>query len=266
MAKRPEPTFEVRFVGSGIVPERIPLRAISDALGAIQDLASGRDPFETSHVPQSKSIGLIKVRRGSAVYSCVARAPDEARANLGQVGRILAAPDESEVDGNIIIAALRPLETLSTIARSIKCRVEVIGLNGGPETLVVIEKDAFDKISGKHLMSGDTTVVGTVERVGGATEMRCSMQVPGRHRLLYCDVGTKELVQRLGQHLYEEIAAVGTAVWINRLWRIYTFKIRDFTQPKMGNPTKAIAKLREAGLKAWDDIADPEAYIREIGS
>jgi hypothetical protein len=66
--------------------------------------------------------------------------------------------------------------------------------------------------------------------------------------------------------LYEEIVATGTATWIHRNWRIYEFTIRDFTQPQLGDVTTALKQLREAGLKAWDVIKDPEAFIQELRS
>ncbi len=266
MTKRPDPTFEVRFIGKDVSPESVPIRTVSEALSAVQDLASGRDPFETPHVPQSKSIGLVRVRRGSAVYTCVAQDPSGARKNLALVGKALSSPDDESENEHTIVASLKPLDRLSVIARSVGCRLEIIGLNGAPKLLATIEGDSFDKISGRHLVQGETTVVGALQRVGGATEMRCSMLVEGRHGLLYCDVASKELVQRLGQHLYEQIAATGTAVWINRIWRIYKFTVRDFTQPKTDNPLKAIEKLRKAGLRAWDSVSNPETYLRELGS
>jgi hypothetical protein len=34
--------------------------------------------------------------------------------------------------------------------------------------------------------------------------------------------------------------------------------------PKIGDVTEALNELRDAGLKAWDDIADPEAFIRDL--
>ena len=52
-------TFEVRFVAPDLLPERIPLHAVSNALSAVQDLASGRDPFEEQKVAPEKGIGLI---------------------------------------------------------------------------------------------------------------------------------------------------------------------------------------------------------------
>ena len=34
--------------------------------------------------------------------------------------------------------------------------------------------------------------------------------------------------------------------------------------PRLGDFTKAIMELREAGLDAWDEVDDPEQYIREM--
>jgi len=242
------PTFEVHFVGPGLAPERIPLRAVSDALSAVQDLASGRDPYETPHVPLDKGIGLVKVRRGSAVYSCVSHAPNEAIPNLSHVGLLLSSTSDHEGEEDGLVAALRPVESLSDVARSIGCRIEVSLVNHNGSPLFVIDKDAYQRISNRLLMHGDTTVIGLVERVGGATSMRCLMRVPGRRRALYCD----------------QIVATGTATWIHSSWRIYRFKIKDFTQPRLGNPVEAIERLRDAGLKAWDRIPDPEAIYQEL--
>ena len=96
--------------------------------------------------------------------------------------------------------------------------------------------------------------------------MRCLLRVPGRHKLLYCDVDTKNLVRELGQHLYEQIAATGSVIWIHRSWRIYRFTIKSFSQPKLGSSAEDMKELREAGLDAWDKIPDPDAFIRELRS
>src|SRR5687767_11640675 len=108
--EKPIPTFEVRFIAPGISPAKLPLRAVSDVLSAVQDLASGRDPFETPHVPQEKSIGLVDVTTGSAIYRVVSRAPSEALLNLRRVGMLLSAPNDQEMDGEGLVAALRPIE------------------------------------------------------------------------------------------------------------------------------------------------------------
>lgn len=262
-----EVTFEVRFVAPALIPEKIPLRAVSDALSAVQDLASGRDPFETAQVPPEKGIGLVDVRSGSAVYACVSRAPDEALANLKRVGEMLSAPDSAETidtNGDGLVAALRPIQALSEVAKHIGCRLEVSVGRRRRRTLLTVEASDFKTLSERLLLTGEKTIIGEIQRVGGATGMRCLLRVPGRRRILYCDVKNKDLVRRLGQHLYEQIAATGTAVWIHRSWYIYRFTINNFTQPRIGDLNEAIEGLRQAGLDAWDHVRDPESVIREL--
>ncbi len=99
MPKKTAPTFEVRFVAPGLLPEKVSLGYVSKALSAVQDLASGRDPLEVQVVPPEKTIGLISVRRGSAVYTCVSRAPEEAKANLAHVGALLSCSEEPHIGG-----------------------------------------------------------------------------------------------------------------------------------------------------------------------
>lgn len=260
----PEATFEVRFVATGLAPEKIPFRAVSKALSAVQDLASGRDPFEEQQVPEEKTIGLIDVLRGSAVYRCISRAPEEAVENLSRVGILLASFDEENGHEEELVNALRPIQSLSEIAGTVGCDVQVRLLGRDRKPLFCIAKDDYQRLSGRLFVRGETTIIGTIKRVGGATGMRCLLRVAGRRRILYCNVCSTDLVRRLGQHLYEEIAATGTATWIHRSWRIHEFTINDFAQPTIGRIPDAIKELRDAGLRAWDDIDDPEKYIQEL--
>jgi len=265
-SKKLSATFEVSFKAPGLHPATISLRTVGDALSAVQNLASGRDPFETTHVPPEESIGLVDVRTGSAIYSCYAHAPKEATANLGRIGRLLAgriAPGRDRDD--LLLRALRPIELLSKTARKLECEVHV-RLVGQRTPAFVVQKDVYESISRDLLIRGESTVTGTVQRVGGATRMKCLMRVPGRGPLLYCNVKGAELARSLGQHLYETIVATGTATWIHRSWRIYRFTITNFSQPNISSTESLIKELREAGLDAWDNIDDPEAYLRELRS
>jgi len=272
MAKKhkPETTFIVRFVGEGLSPDRIPFRAVSEALSAIQDLASGRDPFETQQVPPDKTIGLVDVQSGSAKYLCVARAPDEAVHNLNRFGHLLTSigNKRSRPDNEQLVAAIKPIKALSEIAKQFDCKLEVSLATAPREPIFAIEKNDYRRIAGRLFMKGLTTISGTIQRVGGATGMRCLMRIANRRKLLFCDVKakpgieTKELVRKLGQHLYEEVSATGEAVWIHRTWYIYKFTIHDFGQPRLGDPFELIESLRDSGLNAWDDVDDPEELIR----
>jgi hypothetical protein len=264
--KKPEPTFIVRMIAPDLAPDKVPFRQVSAALSAIQDLASGRDPLETRQVPEEQVIGLVNVRKGSALYSCISRSPEDARRNLRVAGQLLA--DEGEItdpeDG--LAKMLKPIERLSEVAKSVGCRLEVALATRPKSPLFSVGQEDFAKLSTRLFLTGDTTIIGTIERAGGRTDMKCALSVPGRRRMLFCDVKTRKIVQRLGQHLYEEIAARGEAVWIHSSWHIYKFTIHDFTQPRVGDASKAIEELRKAGLNAWDKIRDPDKYIKGMRS
>ncbi len=262
--KKPRPTFEVALLGDA-APEQLPLRVVSDALAAVQDLASGRDPYELQAVPDELAIGLLDVRRGSAVFQCVARDPQLALSNLTLAGQLLAAPVYDDNKSDRLAAMLHPLAELSRIAKSLACTV-VVRVSKHETSLLSVLEDTYSRVSGSILVRGETTIIGQVERAGGATEMRCLLRVPNRRKLLYCDVKDKQLVRRLGQHLYESIAATGVATWINRSWRVQSFEIHDFTQPRLGPVDEMIKTLRAAGLDSWDAIPDPKRYLERCGT
>jgi hypothetical protein len=259
-----DPTFIVRLTGPDLAPGKIPFRVVSAALSAVQDLASGRDPLETRQVPDEKVIGLVNVRKGSALYSCISRSPAEARANLRLVGEILSNEYELGYPDERLAKALKPIERLSEVAKAFGGKVEVALASHPRDPLFSIAKDDFAKLSSRVFLSGETTIIGTVKRVGGQTGMKCALSVAGRRRLLFCDVRDKETVKRLGQHLYQEIAAQGKVVWIHSTWHVYRFMIHDFTRPAIDDAAKAIETLRLAGLSAWDDVDDPDELLREL--
>lgn len=262
--KKPEATFEIRFDGPGIEPGKVTPRALYDVLAALQDIASGRDPWDMPQVPPEKTIGLLDVKRGSARYMCLSHAPKEAVKNLARAAVLLTATvAQIEARSEEVVSILSALQSLSHVAKSLNCEVQVRLMRRQSEPLFVVQQGDYERVSKQLLISGETTVWGQVLRAGGATEMKCFLRVKGRRKGLYCRVQNRELVRRLGEHLYEEIAAQGTAVWLHGSWRIYSFTINDFSQPTLGDPLETIQKLRTAGLDAWDDIEDPEACIRE---
>jgi hypothetical protein len=262
--KTPDPTFIVRLIAPDISPSKIPFRIVSAALSAVQDLASGRDPMETRQVPEEGVIGLVNVRKGSALYSCISRSPAEARTNLRLVGQILRSEYDASNSDDSLVRALKPIEKLSDVARSVGGSVEVALASHPRDALFSVAKNEFAKLSSRLFLTGEATVIGTVKRAGGQTDMKCALSVPGRRRLLFCDVKNKAIVQRLGQQLYQPIVAQGKVVWIHSSWHIYKFTINDFTQPKITNATKAIERLRDAGLSAWDAVNNPGDLLKEL--
>ncbi len=260
--KKQEATFELRFFGGDVTPEKVTVRAVSDALNAVQDLSSGRDPYEERRVDYDKGIGLVRVLKGSAVYRCASRDPVLALKNLRRVKSLVHPNGDEHLED--IETLLNPIQSLSDVAKSLDCKIEIREF-GTKKPLFQVDKEMFSRISERVFVQGPTTLVGRIERAGGSTEMKCAMRITGRRTLLYCDVASKAVVRRLGEQLYQTIAAQGEATWIQPSWRVYKFNIIDFTQPKIGRFSSAMSELRDAGLDAWDQFSSSKEIAEEMG-
>lgn len=258
--KKPPATFAVVFEGKGIAPEKLPFRVIADVLGSVQRLASGIDVDSAAHVPEEDAIGLLDVKRGSAVFSCFARNPHSATEHLRWTGEVLcsevAPNDERPVD-----FILSPIRKLSQIAKSLRCSISVRS-SDSRKVLAYVDLDTWDRVAKAMLTVGPTSIVGKVMRVGGATNQKCCLRVPGRDRLLYCEVPSRELARKMGQHLYSEIAATGIATWLNRSWKLMEFEILSMELHRASGYIDALNALYKSGGEAWDAIEDHERYIK----
>lgn len=258
MLKKPNPLLEVLFEGEGIYPEKIPLGALARALTAVQRLLTGQEVDEEEEGEEG-TLRLLDVKRGSAIFRCVGPSAETSLGHLREVGKIVKHPEDAGEKDYI----LRPIERLSSIARSLDC-VIVLREPGKNAVLARIEPSSYETIAKNLLISGDTAIMGEIQRVGGATEMRCALRVPFQSNLLYCSVHSDDIARKLGKHLYEEVAVQGTAQWLKNSWRIISFKIKEVYQLKQGSIIEAFEALREAGGKSWDKIEDPQTFLEEV--
>ena len=268
--KKPHPLFEVRFEGSGIFPEKIPLRSLVTALSAIQRLAAGTAPFDEEEGEGDKegepeeSLRLLDVKRGSAVFQISAPATSDPRPALQRLRVVGEFLENGEDDVENIDYALSPIKDLSTTARSLDCTIALREAGPNKRVLARFQPTSYESISTLLLVEGDTSFVGTVQRVGGATGVKCGLRVGFQHRMLICRVPEREVARTIGKRLYEDVVVHGTANWLKRSWRMVSFTIKSVTQPTQGSILDAFEELRQAGGKSWDAINDPAAYLKEV--
>jgi hypothetical protein len=265
--KRPPPIFEILFDGPGLYPEKIPVATLASTLSAVQRLAEGEPVLDEEEgqenseaVEDDRSLRLLDIKRGSAVFRMSAPSGQEAVNRIRAVGRFLTKPDE--VGENDYI--LNPIERLSATARALKCKIVLREPGRAGDILASIEPDTYAVISKSLLIQGDTSFVGRIQRVGGATEMKCALRVDFQHRLMFCKVSSQEISREMGKHLYEEVVVHGSALWLRTSWRIFAFTVTSISQPKQGSLAQAFEELRKAGGDKWGQIADPEAYLQEV--
>jgi hypothetical protein len=263
--KKPTPIFEVVFTGGGVYPEKIPIGKVADALSAIRRLATGEvlgdEDEEEEEEEADRSIRLLDVTRtSSAVFRFVGPSPNLALQRLKETGRILENPED--VGQNEYI--LRPVKDLSKIAETLGCTVILRETGKRHDVLARIEPASYAKISRSLLVSGSTQISGTVQRVGGATAMRCALRVSFQSRLLFCRIEADTVARKLGDALYQRVVAAGTARWLRNSMRIFSFTIQDVTRPKEGSLEDHLKAIWDAGVKDWEKIDDPDGFLQEV--
>lgn len=219
-------------------------------------MAGGEEDEEEE---DSRLVRLIGVRKGSAVFRCVSLQPELARANLREAGAILENPEKiGERD-----YVLSPLKRLSETAKSLACSIIISDNDGRNGKLVEISEESYKSVRDVAIVSGDTSITGNVQRVGGATAKKCSLRVGFQHNLLYCSVHSKKIVRRLGQFLYQDVVVHGTAHVLKNSGKIFGFSVKDVDQPKQGSLVEAFDALWKAGAKDWQRFDDPAAFLKE---
>jgi hypothetical protein len=263
--KKPLPVIEAIFDGPGLVPESIPLGTLTQALSAIRRLAAGthgEDDETDEEIDLGNTNGVIQlldVKRGSAVYRFVCPKDGSAVDHIKEAGRILDHPDE--VGENDYV--LNPIGRLSTTAKRLNCRIILKRAGSKNGVLAKIEPESYDRLSESIFITGDTSFTGKVQRVGGATSMRCALRVSFQEKLLFCSVESEEVSRQLGEYLYRDVAVQGHARWIKHTWKVVGFEVKSVTKLDRKPLSDAFQELRDAGGHGWDKIDDPKKHLEE---
>lgn len=265
--KKPGPDFVIRMVGA-IRPWNVPLRQLTRVLNAVQRLIEHTEEEPIEHeggaeqeAAQVTPLHLIEITSGSADYGVCAIDSQAAVDTLTETGRCLTNPENTECDPTIF----GPIEDISAVAKSLNVEIEFERPGKDGEVLAKITPQSYQDLSRGAFVTGESTLYGHLERVGGAVEKHCGLRLATQpSKMLICHVATEDLVRKLGQHVYEDVRVSGTVTWFRKNLRVKTIQIDGFDEPKEGSILDALDRVYKAGGKAWDDVADPQALIAEI--
>jgi hypothetical protein len=270
--KKPSPDFLIRLVGGNIKPWLVPTRTLSRVLGAVQRLVDQRDDLvddeeEERTTPgaellQERTLKLLTVTSRSAGYAVAAQNTQPTLSLLRDTGTAIENPNTAEWHP----ATISSLDELSQIAKALGCVIELRSAaeRGYGDVLATIRPSTFADVHQRAFVFGHTSVCGRLERVGGATAMRCGIHVHERSRMLFCRVMSADLVRELGKHIYTDVVLSGQAVWYRFNNQLKSLAVSAFDPARTVSFSEIAREIRDSGGNAWDSIADPEAFIREM--
>lgn len=270
--KKPKADFVIRLVGMGMRPWAVPMRSLTRILDAVQRLVEQREETDEES-PESRDtttpalghseriLRLLDVKSGSAVYNVAAFDRTSALQVLADTAASIKSPTKSEWGS----ATISSIQELSEVAKSLGCEIEFRQAVGGKrfgDIIATIKATTFSLISASAFVSGETSVYGKIERVGGAVEMHCGLRLPDHPRkMIICRVVGADLVRELGQYLYQSVIVNGKATWIRSSWQLKRMVITSFEPPKTGSVRDALDRIYEAGGDAWDKVKNPTAIV-----
>ncbi len=246
------------------------MRALTRTLNAVQRLMEhaeevsdlGETEAEQAETVQPTApLHLIGIVSGSAMYSVAAEDPERAVKTLWDTGRSLGNPEHSQWGDEL----LSPVEDLSEVARSLGCEIEFRRPGKDGDVLATITPRSYEMLSATAFVTGESSVCGYLERVGGTTKRHCGLRLPNQPaKMVICPVKTDELIRQLGQHVYRNVIVSGTVTWFRRTWKVKNVIVKSFEPAKEGSIFEALGHIYEAGGKAWDDVEDADKLLAEM--
>lgn len=251
---KPKPTIRIRLVGDGISPESVSVSTMAKAVEAVQALVHRDVPGG-----EPNTLRLLRVRKGSAQYECKSDNATEVMQRMAVLQSILNG------DPNVLVGVetLKPLKQLSRIAKTKGCAIEIL-VEGKRGPSAIITKATYSTLHDRLITDDDTVITGRLERVGGATERRCTIRVPNRDGLLYCSIETKELSTELGEHLYSDVTVSGRGKFIARNWYLLSMTVSRIDQVDSGLTFEQLRdRIRKSSRGSWDNL---ESISKELES
>jgi hypothetical protein len=210
--------------------------------------------------PRSQSpIQLLDVISRSAAYPVAAFDGTSALKILRDMGGNLENPAEADWDS----VSLSSIEEISAAAKAIGCVVEIQDDYKHGRVIAKITPESYAEISEGAFVTGESSIYGYLERVGGATRPHCGLRIAEQPaKMVICHVATEDLVRKLGPYVYTNVRVSGEVTWLKRNWHVKTINVQAFEPVKTGSIRDTLNAIYEAGGKAWDDVDDPEAAIK----
>lgn len=249
------------------------MRMLARVLQAVERLVTDRDTVDSESgalvavVPSAAELHLLQVIKGSAVYRVAADQRHQVVDALKRTGDSLESPSESEWSWGQLSA----IEELSAIARSLNCEIQFLRDGGkatGPASVLArIQPQTYSHLAEGAFVRGHSTAIARVERVGGATEMRCGVRLASQpDRMVFCDVATPDLVRELGRSVYQRVVLTGQFTWVRSSWRVRHINVEGAHPLNLDTDRRreALQELRQLAGPAWRKIPDPSAFIAKL--
>lgn len=232
--------LEVKFKGRGLRPNKILARDLAEVIRDVEAavlayLATDNDDKTTAKIT---GLSLVEIKEGSAALRFAPQMSEAVtpafKAFATDIGQTGSAP-------TLKPRARSPFEGIQDFCQTYRCVSELRDRLSSPKPIAIIRPPLPISKTRPIILSGLTTLYGTLESVGGR-EPKAKMRLEqGRTSF---DV-TQEQARLLGQRLYTKIGVRGYAKWDAHTHAITSFQFIDLLQYQEVPFTEAIKKISQ---------------------
>jgi hypothetical protein len=255
---------EVRIVGQDIAPEKISSRDVGELIASIEQMIASvvaRDNPSLQIDEKEVIVGLAAVQQGSYILQFQSVYADEVAQAYTFITQSIASADYSDLPPK----TLNAIKDIRKITRKYRTDTEFWSKNGVQQQLAVVTQNTRIELD-TPLISGKTTVYGTVIGIGGEDPPRVRIRlIDGRQ--LYCNITRRDdlrVARQLGQRLYQRVGLHGTARWDVRDMALVDFVVETVTEFVQKPISEAISNLYNVAGEYYEAIDDIEELIRDV--
>jgi hypothetical protein len=248
--------LSLKFEGSDLGPSALRSREIAELITAFEDSIAAIVLRRSPEIKRDMiRVSLVGIQEGSTELSFSPNLP---------LLTISAAQELADAIKRNVFFDLpsAAIEGMRDIVRFVKSRNAQARLRiGTTESQVEVAITPYLDVFSTTQLTGFTTLYGDVLRLGGLEPKVEFKPISGR--VLYCPA-SKDVVLRLRDHLYQQVAAEGEAVWDGMTLEVTRFEILDFEPIEVEGMSEGLKELKDQFGHYFDQIDDVDAWVSAV--
>lgn len=250
--------LEIIIQGKDVRPENISIKDLADIILSFEESFLSLIKKEYPELPDSEIIiSLVKISGGSATLTL-----DSSKHEItDKFSKVWIDNLESEKFERWPPKAIENLRKIRDLTEKRNYEVEFKVPTGDGDFSAKIYPSIRIPGPETYFLTGETTLYGSIERVGGATPKVVIR--PSDRETIHCDV-SEDLAKEIGKHLYSWCGVKGIAKWDPENYSIAEFEIKEITGYKGKEISRAVRELSELFGKYYKDIKNVEEYVLRI--
>lgn len=250
----PITVYSIRLTGDGVRPTRIAAGELATLIIAAEKMILEIARRNNAGSPDEIVITLNPILDQSIGFAFASTHAEMVRDAFQEA---VNAIKHNQFD-NLPAKSLEGLNALARFSR--EKQGHTLFLDGSSDTAILDLPPEF-VVAAPEYISGETTIYGRVERVGGVQPKVRIRTTTGD--VIFGDV-TESLCRTLATHLYTTVALRGQATWDIRDWTIADFKVLEVLPYEPSTFSEALKELHAATGGAFDHIEDVDAFALAI--